>query len=127
MADFVAEKVDAVNLWLAKLAARFRVAAGPDVDFVAEFGDGSPPVPADRLSGGEKAVLAWAWAAATAATRLLCLDEPTYGLDAPRLDALRAAVDGWRAAAPGCQLVLVTHDRRLADRCDVVLDLGAPT
>lgn len=124
MAAFAADRVDAVNAWLAKLAARFRVEAGPDVDFVARFHDGSPPVPADRLSGGEKAVLAWAWAAATAATRLLCLDEPTYGLDQHRLDALCLAVDGWRSAAPECQLVLVTHDRRLADRCDVVLDLG---
>lgn len=124
MAAYIADKIDAVNDWLGRLAARFRVTAGDELSFVASFADGTPGIPAERLSGGEKAVLALAWTAATAATRLLLLDEPTYGLDAARLEALCHAVAGWRSTAPDCQLVLVTHDRRLADCCETVLDLG---
>lgn len=117
-----------VNEWLGVLSADFRVSVSTDCSFTAEFG-GSRNFPVDRLSGGQKAVLSWAWRAAVQdATSdklwLLCLDEPTYGLDDIRISALRLAVAGWRSQSGAQQLIIVTHDRRLADACDLVVDLG---
>ena len=54
---------------------------------------------------------------------LLCLDEPTHGLDGRRVLALRDALAAWRPHAGGRQFVVVTHDRRLLPAFDRVIDL----
>lgn len=116
----------AADDWLGRFAARYRLA--PDGDwFRADFGDGKT-FPVARLSGAEKLLLGLAWRLATldlGAARFpaLVLDEPTYGLDARRMAALTAAVAAWRERAADRQLILVTHDRRLADAADRVVVL----
>jgi len=76
------------------------------------------------LSGGELHRVAIA-AAVAPAPRLLVLDEPAVGLDAPARDALHAVTR--QAAAEGAAVLLVTHDAeeaaKLATRL-VVLEQG---
>lgn len=126
-AAFLAALVDPANAYLAAFRADFRLAPDGADWYVARYGDRDCP-PA-RLSGAEQLLfgLAW-WLAVLDAARipLLVLDEPTYGLDASRMDALAAALDGWKRAAAGRQLVVVTHDRRLADVADFLTDLSPP-
>jgi len=51
---------------------------------------------------------------------LLLLDEPTNDLDIPTLEILEESLLEFRGV-----LVLVTHDRGLAKRCDRMLELDA--
>ena len=83
---------------------------------------------AGRLSGGQAWVLSLAWRIAlldryAPGVGLLCLDEPTHGLDGRRVLALRDALTAWRPHAGGRQFVVVTHDRRLLPAFDRVIDL----
>jgi len=86
-------------------------------------------LPLDRLlglhgtavSGGEARRIALARVLLTEPS-VLVLDEPTEHLDAPTADRLTA--DLWRAAGDAAVLV-VTHDPRLAARCDRTVDLAA--
>lgn len=75
------------------------------------------------LSAGQTQRLALAGVLAAPAG-LLLLDEPTAHLD--RAAAARAS-RAILAAGTGRTLVVATHDRELADRCDVVVDLGELT
>ena len=77
-----------------------------------------------QLSGGEQQRVAIARAFATQ-PRLLFADEPTGNLDAATGDRVIELLFGLRAQQ-GATLVLVTHDERLAGRCDrrVVLEAG---
>ena len=54
---------------------------------------------------------------------VLCLDEPTYGLDDARILKLRAAIEKWRDNRNGGQLIIVTHDKRLLGAFDKVIEL----
>jgi ABC-type sulfate/molybdate transport systems ATPase subunit len=66
------------------------------------------------LSGGEKQRAAWARAVA-GGPRLLLLDEPLTALDpALREDLLARVVR--HGDMPGCTIIIVTHDRAVADR-----------
>lgn len=77
-----------------------------------------------QLSGGEQQRVAIARAFATE-PRLLFADEPTGNLDAATGDRVIDLLFGLRAEQ-GATLVLVTHDERLAARCDrrLVLEAG---
>lgn len=72
--------------------------------------------PAHTLSGGQKQLLALC-AIQIAEPDLLVADEPTALLDASNTKR----IGGYLFDGPAQQLVLVTHDLRLAARCDVVL------
>lgn len=118
-----------VNRYLDDLGVDFRVRVDSGLSFAAIFPDGRD-VPAERLSGGEKVVFALAWrlavnAAFAADVGILCLDEPTAGLDADRLGCLRRALTRLRdlSGRSGLQCVIVTHERSLMPLFDHVIEL----
>lgn len=74
-----------------------------------------------QLSGGEQQRVALARAAAPR-PRILLADEPTGNLDGATGDQIMDVLFGLRDRH-GSTLVLVTHSRSLADRCDRVIRL----
>lgn len=116
-----------VNSCLAEFAAPFRVAVDASLAFAADFGDGIVG-PASRLSGGQKVVLALAVRLAillrfAAGVGLLCLDEPSAGLDKNNLRVVGTALDRLRrlGAAGHLQVLVVTHDVDLGHMFDRVI------
>lgn len=108
----------AVNERLGQVSADYRVSIDGDGEIVCSFADGSPDRRASLLSPGQQTALALSWRVAVVDAYcphagVLCLDEPTNGLDAMRIDALRSALASWRTSGAGPQFVVVTHDRRL--------------
>ena len=65
------------------------------------------------LSGGQQQLLALVKVLLTKA-RLLILDEPTKGLDAPTKDAVVNLL--FRAQSEGATIVIATHDMQLISR-----------
>lgn len=121
-----------INRRLGHLNAPFRLDVRPTGDLMVEYRDGTATrkIKPDRLSWAERAVLALGWRIAVQdryapGVGLLCLDEPTHGLDSGRLDAFRAALEAWRPHGAARQFVVVTHDRRLFGVFDRVVDLGS--
>ena len=76
-----------------------------------------------QLSGGEQQRVAIARAFASK-PKVLFADEPTGNLDTVTGERIIDLLFGLNAAY-GTTLVLVTHDVRLADRCDRVIELDA--
>lgn len=123
-----------LNTLLDRFEAGFRVTVGDDLAFVARFHAGAlagTVQPAQRLSFGQKTVLAWAyWCEIN--TRFIgeagqfCLDEPTYGLTGEHFACLEAAVTALRTAASrrGLQCWLVTHEPSLGRLFDTVITLS---
>ncbi|WP_421841727.1 ABC transporter ATP-binding protein [Marinobacter algicola] len=76
----------------------------------------------DQVSGGQaqRAALAMVFAMAPA---LILADEPTGSLDRHTADEVADCLFTVQQQT-GCALVLATHDRELAFRCDHVLDLS---
>ncbi len=91
------------------------VRAGLDLDLDRSVGERG-----GLLSGGERQRLALA-RLLLGTHRVLVLDEPTEHLDAP---LARALVDDVVRLAPEHTVVLISHDPRVLERCDTVLDLG---
>lgn len=77
----------------------------------------------DQVSGGQaqRAALAMVFAMAPA---LILADEPTGSLDRHTADEVADCLFAMQRDT-GCALVLATHDRELASRCDHLLDLSA--
>ncbi len=77
--------------------------------------------PASTLSPGERTRAGLALLQARG-VNFLVLDEPTNHLDIEAIEQLEQALEGY-----SCTLLLVTHDRRLADavRTDQVIDVTA--
>ena len=75
-----------------------------------------------QLSGGEQQRVAIARAIAPRPP-LIFADEPTGNLDASTGDSV-VEVLFRRRAETGATLVIITHDKTLADRCDRVVTLG---
>ena len=75
-----------------------------------------------NLSGGQQQRLALL-RALQIQKPVLILDEATSALDSELRDVVFDLLQD-RAAA-GCNVILVTHDAELAQRCDDILDLGA--
>ncbi|GAB3746712.1 thiol reductant ABC exporter subunit CydC [Microlunatus parietis] len=73
-----------------------------------------------RLSGGEARRLALARVLLTDPD-VLILDEPTEHLDGPTAERLLADLDRLSA---GVAVLMITHDPRVARRCDRLIDLG---
>ncbi len=75
-----------------------------------------------ELSGGQRqrAYLARAWAAIEDQAGILLADEPTASLDFESRDLVAA----WIGALP-VSAIVVTHDAKVAERCDRVLEMAA--
>lgn len=116
------------NQFLEVFDAPFRVEADDKLSFRALFNDGREQ-PAGRLSGGEKVVLALAFRLSVnsmfaAEVGLLCLDEPTVGLDEHNLGCLQTALLRLKELSRerGLQVIMVTHERSLGHLFDRVID-----
>lgn len=119
-----------VNEYLTMFQAEFRVIADEGLSFVAHFLDGVRRQPADRLSGGQKVVLAIAFRLATnlslaAGVGALYLDEPTAYLDRTHIRGFEPALARLRefSTAGGLQCIIVTHETALAPLFDAVVTL----
>jgi len=107
----------ATNEALELFGAPFRLQPREDkLSYRAIFTDGVEQ-PIERLSGGQKVIMALAFRIAVNARfaselGLLCLDEPTVYLDADNVRCLEPALVRLRqhAQATGLQCVLITHE-----------------
>jgi exonuclease SbcC len=124
----------AINELLQIFGVNFAVKTAEDgsPNFVAEFYDGRKQ-PAQRLSIGQKTVLALAFRVAVNAMfaeeiGLLALDEPTASLDSARIRALAPVLEKLRdlSTAKGLQCLLVTHASNLSHLFESVIELEAP-
>lgn len=120
-----------VNNNLDRFNTRFRVAAIDDLRFLLRYHSGRVQ-PAERLSGGERVMLALAFRIAVNSRYaeelgLLCLDEPTAGLDEDNLSCLEVALGRLRELSQACglQVIMVTHDSGLNGLFDRVIRLEA--
>ena len=120
--------VTELNKTLSDIGLPFIIELEPDLSFVANFG--YHKVPAARLSGGQKIMLTIAYRLAvnfTFATNLglLCLDEPTVGLDEANLGALEKAFERLSqfSSANGVQVIVVTHEKGISHLFDHTIDL----
>ena len=75
----------------------------------------------NNLSGGQQQRLALL-RALQIKRPVLILDEATSALDSKLRDVVFELLR--ERAAAGCNVILVTHDNELAQRCDDVLELG---
>ncbi|NDD52373.1 SMC family ATPase [bacterium] len=124
----------AINELLQIFGVNFVVAVAEDgtPSFRAKFVDGRD-VPAQRLSIGQKTVLALAFRVAVNAMfaeeiGLLALDEPTASLDAARIRALAPVLEKLRdlSTSKGLQCLLVTHASNLSHLFESTIELEAP-
>jgi exonuclease SbcC len=123
-----------INELLQIFGVNFVVAVAGDGSptFRAKFFDGRD-VQAQRLSIGQKTVLALAFRVAVNAMfaeeiGLLALDEPTASLDAARIQALAPVLEKLRdlSTSKGLQCLLVTHASNLSHLFESVIELEAP-
>jgi exonuclease SbcC len=106
----------------------FRARMMEDNSMVCNFGD--TEVPAGRLSGGQRVALGLTWRFAVYNLfvnnlGLLILDEPTVYLDKERIDSVYRLLEQVKtySKAADLQLLVVTHEERLAGVFDQVIKL----
>jgi len=125
--------IRALNGRLAKYLDMFEVPytckIGPEMDVVCAF-SGGRKLPAERLSGGEKVMLGIAFRFAiydlfASNLGLLILDEPTVFLDDDRIDCVYDLLEKVKSysKSAGLQLIVITHEKRLAGVADRVISL----
>lgn len=120
-----------INEVLELFNARFRVQIIDNLRFMIKFHSGRVQT-AERLSGGERVMFALAFRIVINSKYakdlgLLCLDEPTAGLDEDNMSCLEVALGRLRelSQARGLQVLLVTHDMGLDGLFDRVIRLQA--
>lgn len=125
--------IRALNGRLAKYLDMFEVPytckIGAEMDVVCAF-SGGRKLPAERLSGGEKVMLGIAFRFAiydlfASNLGLLILDEPTVFLDDDRIDCVYDLLEKVKSysKSAGLQLIVITHEKRLAGVADRVISL----
>ena len=127
--QYMGAVIDELNRTLSNIDMPFTINLLSDLSFQADFG--THKVPSDRLSGGQKVMLTMAYRLAVNSTfaadlGLLCLDEPTVGLDEANLVGLSKAFEGLKEYAlnAGTQIVVVTHEKGLSHLFDNTIDLS---
>jgi DNA repair exonuclease SbcCD ATPase subunit len=125
---------DDTNELLESFDADFRVSLGDGLNFTTTFLRGAyagTVSPAQRLSEGQKVLLALAFRVAVnslfaGTAGLLCLDEPTESLDERNLACLEVAIGKMRdlSESRGIQCLLVTHEPSFEVLFDGVLRLA---
>lgn len=120
---------DEINDVLEVFDASFKVKTTNDLGFRALFHDGRD-VPAAALSGGQKAVFAIAFRIVinskfASEVGLLCLDEPTAGLDRKNIGCLTIALERLKylSKSRGLQCIIITHEESLTPHFDKVIEL----
>ena len=123
--------IEEINDILEKFDAPFRVLNADNLKFTLRKHSGVT-LPAERLSGGEKAVFSLAFRIVVnskfaGSLGLLCLDEPTAGLDEDNVACLEVALGRLRelSTSRGLQVVLITHETGLDGLFDRVIKLSA--
>jgi DNA repair exonuclease SbcCD ATPase subunit len=125
----LARLVGDINDGLAHFGSPFWVEVEDDLSFRAHR-PGLPPLPAGRLSTGQRVVLALAFWTAVASLwqhdlGMLALDEPTAHLDAENRRYLAQALGAMSSRVRGRrQIIMVTHDPDLRSSFDQVIELG---
>jgi len=129
MAAEAQKLVHGINSRLRLAGSDFTIEISPELEFLASFDDGRRQ-PDKRLSQGQKDLLGLTFRLAlsdltTEGLNALVIDEPTADLDSRYRDRVLNVIDHLResAAGSGLQVVIVTHSKQLADRCDTVVDL----
>jgi len=118
-----------INDVLELFGSPFWVEATSDLSFVVHF-PGEPPKAAERLSGGQKSVLAVAFRSAISSLfkseiGLMSLDEPTAGMDDQNVSYLAEALTRYAAEVRGHrQVIMITHAEQLRNSFDQVVNLG---
>lgn len=119
-----------INDLLLRFDSPFRVSTDDTLSFIATFKDGRK-VNAARLSGGEKVILALAFRVVVndifaRDLGLLCLDEPTAGLDDANLACLKIAIERLKelSSARGLQVIIITHEKELSHLFDNIIEVG---
>jgi len=119
----------AINELLRLFSASYVVEADEGLTFRARFPNGSNQ-PAERLSGGQKVILACAFRMVlnlmfAENIGALYLDEPTSWLDEQHIRGFEPVMNHLRAYASsrGLQCIIVTHERSLAPLFDSVIAL----
>jgi ATPase subunit of ABC transporter with duplicated ATPase domains len=109
----------ATSVLLEAFTLESRMLEGEARTLLAKFGLGADDIgrPVERLSPGERTRADLALLMASGAN-LLVLDEPTNHLDLPAIEQLEQALEQYDGT-----LLLVTHDRRLAERVSVTRTL----
>lgn len=120
---------DVMNDLLTLVSADFRVRATDALSFEASFASGVRQ-PAERLSGGQKVILALVFRLSLVLLRAgninaIYLDEPTAYLDERHIRGLEPVLSRFRtyASSRGLQCVMVTHEQSLAPLFDSVISL----
>lgn len=118
-----------MNENLAMFDTNYRVEADEGLSFEAMFNHGSRQ-PAERLSEGQKVVLALSFRLAlnlmfAEDVGALYLDEPTAYLDEHHIRGFEPVLDQLKeySAARGLQCMIITHERDLAPLFDSVIQL----
>ena len=117
-----------INANLALFGDPFWVEADENLSFLVHK-PGEPPHRAERLSGGQKIVLALAfWPAVNslykAGMGMMVLDEPTASLDEANIQYLRQALSRLTRQVRGKrQIIMITHAEALAPSFDQVIKL----
>lgn len=118
-----------VNETLEMFETDFRVAADENLSFRATFSSGVTQ-PADRLSQGQRVILALAFRLAlnlllAENIGALYLDEPTAWLDEHHIRGFEPVLTRLRefSASRGLQVIIITHEHQLAPLFDSVVRL----
>jgi len=117
-----------VNAVLGSFGDPFWVEATADLSFKVHF-PGEPTKSADRLSGGQKGVLAVAFRSAVSSlfseeVGMMCLDEPSAGLDGDNVAHLGEALVKFASQVRGRrQIIMITHSEELKPAFDQVIDI----